>query len=90
MACVLYEAKVLLILSPAAPEELGCTDDVNVPLPCSRELWEPVSNREWERRYRRHLALIGEPVPQGLGLGDLIFPQPGRSGISRVVEELTP
>lgn len=47
-------------------------------------------------RYRRHLALKGQRMPQGLGLGDLIFPEvrnndppSGSDGACRAVEELT-
>lgn len=52
-----------------------------MPLPCTRELWEPVSDQEWERRYATEYTLASKEMHAvaGLNLGDLIAPR-GRLG----------
>ncbi|OJJ46542.1 hypothetical protein ASPZODRAFT_132606 [Penicilliopsis zonata CBS 506.65] len=44
-----------------------------MPLPCPRELWEPVSNTEWEKRYHEHIEQ--RKGKQGLTLRILVLLQ---------------
>jgi hypothetical protein len=37
-----------------------------MPLPCVRELWQPISDREWKKRYQEYLDTRKQKSRQGL------------------------
>ncbi len=52
-----------------------CGGHADLPLPCTRELWEPVTDGEWARRYQQDLASKEHWRPGPLRVGDLMLPQ---------------
>lgn len=69
-----------------------------MPLPCIRELWQPISDREWKKRYREHIAAREKKGRRGLTLRDLFLlrqssgrsenvTKPGSPGIEEELSE---
>lgn len=77
---VLYGIELLLDVSLRPPGTSGCPGYANLPLPCPRELWEPVPDGEWARRYREDLAARGAQWRRTLRIGDLITSRRTHSG----------
>ena len=44
-----------------------------MPLPCVRELWQPISDKEWKKRYRENVAAKEKEGRKGLTLRDLFL-----------------
>jgi hypothetical protein len=55
--CVLYGIELLLDAFEQDPNHEKCRGMTNVPLPCTRDLWEPVSDSKWARRYQNSISL---------------------------------
>ncbi|KAL7920989.1 hypothetical protein ACQKWADRAFT_296592 [Trichoderma austrokoningii] len=55
--CVLYGIELLLDVFSEDPDHMKCRGLENVPLPCTRDLWEPVPDSVWIRRYQESMAL---------------------------------
>lgn len=55
--CVLYGIELLLDVLREDPDHVKCRGLENVPLPCIRDLWEPVPDSVWIRRYQNSLSL---------------------------------
>ncbi|EHK47674.1 hypothetical protein TRIATDRAFT_316706 [Trichoderma atroviride IMI 206040] len=55
--CVLYGIELLLDVFKEDPDHVKCRGLENVPLPCTRDLWEPVPDPVWIRRYQNSVSL---------------------------------
>ncbi|KAH8121912.1 hypothetical protein LI328DRAFT_171229 [Trichoderma asperelloides] len=55
--CVLYGIELLLDVFREDPDHVKCRGLENVPLPCTRDLWEPVPDSVWIRRYQNSMSL---------------------------------
>ena len=44
-----------------------------MPLPCVRELWQPISDREWKKRYQEEKDASKQKGRNGLTFGDLLM-----------------
>lgn len=55
--CVLYGVELLLDVFNEDPDHMKCRGLENVPLPCTRDLWEPVPDSVWIRRYQNSMSL---------------------------------
>jgi hypothetical protein len=49
-----------------------CPEFYDIPLPCSRELWQPLSDIEWQSRYQAHVESSKPKGLQGLTFRDLL------------------
>lgn len=78
--CVLYGIELLLEVFSEDPDHVKCRGLENVPLPCTRDLWEPVPDPVWIRRYQNSMSL--QHGVEGMCLGTIqssIFLLNGRS-----------
>lgn len=50
-----------------------CPEFVDVPLLCARELWQPVSDRDWNKRYQEEISLKQLKGRRGLTMGNLLL-----------------
>lgn len=44
-----------------------------MPLPCSREMWQPISDKDWTKRYQEDTEARKQKGQQGLTLGMLLL-----------------
>lgn len=44
-----------------------------MPLPCSREMWQPISDKHWTKRYQEDTEARKQKGQQGLTLGMLLL-----------------
>jgi hypothetical protein len=44
-----------------------------MPLPCSRDLWQPVSDRDWRKRFQKDVEARKQKGRRGLTLGMLLL-----------------
>ena len=73
LGCLFYMIDLLFHIEGRTPSIGQCPEFVDLPLPCIRELWEPVSDREWEKRYQQHVAFKDQRRARGLTLGNLVL-----------------
>jgi hypothetical protein len=69
---VLYLFDLLLQVNAATPSKGNCDTFWDMPLPCARELWEPVSDKEWLHRYTEDIEMRQARSSSGLTLGHLM------------------
>ena len=73
--CILYGIELLLVaeISGNTSGKNGeCSGFLGMPLPCGRELWEPVGDSEWKRRYSKVMADRDWENVSELTIADLI------------------
>jgi hypothetical protein len=68
----MYMVDLLLQTNAQSPSSGECSDFVRMPLPCVRELWQPLSDREWKKRYRDDVDARKLKDRHGLTFQDLI------------------
>lgn len=93
---LLYLFDLLLHIDIETPSRGDCDDFFDMPLPCVRELWQPISDREWKKRYQEHVTVKDREGRRGLTLRDLFLLKQSsargeriaKSEISEVEEEL--
>ena len=56
IGALLYLIDLLLNSSARSPSKGHCDEFFDMPLPCVRELWQPISDREWNQRYQEDFA----------------------------------
>lgn len=66
IACVLYFFDLLLQSDVQGPSSEECPDFFDMPLPCIRELWQPLSDRDWKKKYLEHIEHKRQKGRQGL------------------------
>ncbi|KAJ9136925.1 hypothetical protein NKR23_g9571 [Pleurostoma richardsiae] len=67
--CLFHIIELLLDVLVGSADAKKCGGFLTVPLPCVRELWEPVSNTDWGARYQRWTSSSGWEEP--LTVGDM-------------------
>lgn len=70
---MLYLFDLLLQLDTRTPSKGDCDEFFELPLPCYRELWEPVSDRDWKKRYQEYIQSKKQKGRVGLTLGNLLL-----------------
>ncbi|KAK5996384.1 hypothetical protein PT974_01718 [Cladobotryum mycophilum] len=71
VGCLLYLADLLLHVDAKSPSKGECPEFIDVPLPCARELWQPISDKEWKKRYQEDISSKMLRGRQGLTMGNL-------------------
>jgi hypothetical protein len=66
VACILYFLDLLLQSDVQGPSSEECPDFFDMPLPCIRELWQSVSDREWKKRYYEYIDIRIQRGRKGL------------------------
>jgi hypothetical protein len=51
---ILYFFNLLLQTDVQGPSTEECQDFFDMPLPCVRDLWQPVSDRDWKKLYQEN------------------------------------
>jgi hypothetical protein len=69
---VLYLFDLLLQVDARTPSKGNCDTFWDMPLPCARQLWEPVSDTEWLKRYAEDNEKKQRRPGSGLTLGHLM------------------
>lgn len=70
---MLYLFDLLLQVDTQTPSKGDCDEFFELPLPCYRELWEPVSDRDWKKRYEEYVQAKNQRGRVGLTLGNLLL-----------------
>ncbi|KAK1254102.1 hypothetical protein MKX08_008097 [Trichoderma sp. CBMAI-0020] len=73
MACLMYLMDLLLHVKGETPSKGRCPEFVDLPLPCTRELWQPISDRDWRRRYNEENNSKLMKGNRGLTMGNLFL-----------------
>ncbi|KAF2828416.1 hypothetical protein CC86DRAFT_465250 [Ophiobolus disseminans] len=73
IGCLLYLVDLLLQIDGQSPSSGECPEFINMPLPCVRELWQPITDREWKRRYQEERDACKQKGRKGLIFGDLLM-----------------
>ena len=73
IGCMLYLFDLLLQVDTQTPSKGDCDEFFELPLPCYRELWEPVSDRDWKKRYEEYVQAKNQRGRVGLTLGNLLL-----------------
>ncbi|KAJ5590494.1 hypothetical protein N7450_004466 [Penicillium hetheringtonii] len=73
IGCLLYLIDLLLHLDTETPSSGDCPEFFDMPLPCVRELWEPMPTREWKKRHRDHVESAKRKGRRGLTLRHLFL-----------------
>jgi hypothetical protein len=71
IASLLYLFDLLLHVKAKTPLRGNCPEFLNMPLPCIRELWQPMSDSDWKTTYQEHLDTRRQKGRRGLTLGHL-------------------
>ena len=90
---LLYLIDLLLNSSARAPSKGHCNEFFDMPLPCGRDLWQPISDREWKKRYDKDLTSKRQRGSCVLSLRNLLrlrqssLAGPSTSATSDIAEE---
>lgn len=68
----MYMVDLLLQTNAQSPSSGECPEFVRMPLPCTRELWQPLTDREWKKRYQEDVNARKLHGRRGLTFQDLI------------------
>lgn len=71
--CLLYIIDSLFHVDIRSPSKGTCPEVIPLPLPCYRELWAYISDKEWEKRYQLHIATQKKRGRSGVTVGDLLL-----------------
>lgn len=71
--CLLYLVDLLLHIDGQTPSNGECPEFVDVPLPCASKLWQPISDRDWSKRYQKDRDLKKLKGRRGLTMGNLFL-----------------
>jgi hypothetical protein len=66
IGCLLYLFNLLFQTDAQRPSSKECPGFINMPLPCVRELWQPISDRDWKKRYHEDVAARKQKERKGL------------------------
>jgi hypothetical protein len=66
IGCLLYLFNLLLQTDAQKPSSKECPGFINMPLPCVRELWQPISDRDWKKQYHEDVAARKQKERKGL------------------------
>jgi hypothetical protein len=69
---LLYLIDLLLNSNVRTPSKGHCDEFLDMPLPCARDLWQPLSNPEWQRQYQDDLAAKRRKGSCALSLRNLL------------------
>jgi len=69
--CVLYGMELLLDVFAREGNRHTCLGYIYIPLPCSRDLWEPVPDSEWARRYHQSISGHEKHIQESLCIGTI-------------------
>lgn len=72
-ACLMYLMDLLLHIRGQTPSKGRCPEFVHLPLPCTRELWQPISDRDWRKRYNEENNSNIMKGNRGLTMGNLFL-----------------
>lgn len=70
---LLYLVDLLLHNNAESPSKGKCPEFINFPLPCTRDLWQPISDREWKKRYNEEISSKIEKGRGSLTMGNLFL-----------------
>lgn len=73
IGCLLYLFDLLLQVDTQTPSTGDCPEFFDMPLPCHRELWEPISDKDWKKRHQEDVESKRKNGRQGLTLGKLLM-----------------
>jgi hypothetical protein len=73
IGCLLYLFDLLLQIETRTPSKGNCREFLHMLLPCVRELWEPISDRDWKKRYQEYIDNNKRKARRGLTLGHLLL-----------------
>lgn len=73
IGCLLYLFDLLLQIDTHTPSRGDCEEFFDKPLPCIRDVWQPISEREWKKRYRERVTARDKKKRKGLTLRDLFL-----------------
>ncbi|KAJ5810647.1 uncharacterized protein N7503_002865 [Penicillium pulvis] len=73
VGCLLYLIDLLLRVDTQTPSTGDCAEFFDMPLPCSREMWQPISDKDWTKRYQEDAETRKQKGRQGLTLGMLLL-----------------
>ena len=79
IGCLLYLIDLLLKLDTETPSSGDCPEFFDMPLPCVRELWQPMSDKEWKKRHQDHAESAKRKGRRGLTLRHLFLPRQSSS-----------
>jgi hypothetical protein len=63
----------LFQIDTQTPSTGDCQEFFDLPLPCHRELWEPISDKDWRKRHEKDIESKTQKVKFGLTLGNLLL-----------------
>lgn len=69
--CILYGLELLLDVFTRGRNDQVCNCYIYVPLPCSKELWEPIPDAEWSTRYHEFSLEQTEHPREFLNIGSI-------------------
>ncbi|KAL7935829.1 hypothetical protein V8C35DRAFT_298345 [Trichoderma chlorosporum] len=69
--CLLYLIDLLLHNNVRSPSKGECPEFINLPLPCTRDLWQPISDKDWKKRYNEDIGSKSTKQRRGLTMGNL-------------------
>ncbi|KAL7920670.1 hypothetical protein ACQKWADRAFT_297589 [Trichoderma austrokoningii] len=72
-ACLMYLMDLLLHIKGQTPSKGQCPEFIDLPLPCTRELWQPISDRDWRKRYNEENNSKLMKGNRGLTMGNLFL-----------------
>lgn len=73
LASLVYFIDLLFQTHAQSPSSGECPDFVRMPLPCVRELWQPISDRDWKKQYQTEAEAIKQKGWHGLTYRDLLL-----------------
>ncbi|KAL6894809.1 hypothetical protein GGI43DRAFT_424669 [Trichoderma evansii] len=73
IACLMYLIDLLLHIRGQTPSKGRCPEFVHLPLPCTRELWQLISDRDWKKRYNEENNSKIMKGNRGLTMGNLFL-----------------
>jgi hypothetical protein len=69
----MYLIDLLLYINGQTPSRGRCPEFVDLPLPCTRELWQSSSDRDWKKRYNEENHSKAMKGSRGLTMGNLFL-----------------
>lgn len=73
IGCLLYLFDLLLQTDAQSPLRGDCPEFFDMPLPCVRELWQSISDRDWKKRYQEDVNAKKQKGRRGLTLKHLLL-----------------
>lgn len=67
----MYLIDLLFHINGQTPSKGRCPEFVDLPLPCTRELWQPIPDKDWKKRYSEEILSKRAKGERGLTMGNL-------------------